>query len=69
MRLILEGLNSPRNHPGMTRDKNVYRERIWALEPDCLCLNPGSRVYDLGMWASYITVRVLVPSCVKQSKQ
>lgn len=23
--------------------------RVWALEPDFLCLHPGSRVYDLGM--------------------
>lgn len=36
----------------LLRDKTVYKVRIRALEPDYLHLNPGSRVYAQGLWAS-----------------
>ena len=38
--------------------------RVRALEPDCLCLNPGSRVYGLEMWEGYVTAQALVPLSV-----
>lgn len=45
----------------------MERVGVGALDPDFLCSNPGSRVYDLGMSASYITAHAFFPSTVKRT--